>query len=198
MLIENRYNTYSIWRMRMDNFMDKLAQKFNASELIKANSQAEAEEMKRLQKQVAAYESILQEVRKLNLKNVEVTEHIETQVERLTNVNAVLDEIKTIQSENKKEEPTELLEETKKILEEGQLKIEELFKASDEYVHRENVKVYRNVQAVIVDEIKNQTEGLTEEVAKIDSKVGLLKILTIGTIALSVINTVLIVIQMLF
>lgn len=182
----------------MDNFMDKLAQKFNASELIKANSQAEAEEMKRLQKQVAAYESILQEVRKLNLKNVEVTEHIETQVERLTNVNAVLDEIKTIQSENKKEEPTELLEETKKILEEGQLKIEELFKASDEYVHRENVKVYRNVQAVIVDEIKNQTEGLTEEVAKIDSKVGLLKILTIGTIALSVINTVLIVIQMLF
>ena len=35
----------------MDNFMDKLAQKFNAQELIKANSQAEAEEMKKLQLQ---------------------------------------------------------------------------------------------------------------------------------------------------
>ena len=30
----------------MDNFMDKLAQKFNAQEVIKANSQAEAAEMK--------------------------------------------------------------------------------------------------------------------------------------------------------
>ncbi len=40
----------------MDNFMDKLAQKFNAQEMIKANSQAEAAEMKKLQLQVAEYE----------------------------------------------------------------------------------------------------------------------------------------------
>ena len=50
----------------MDNFMDKLAQKFNAQEMIKANSQAEAAEMKKLQLQVAEYEKILQEMRKLN------------------------------------------------------------------------------------------------------------------------------------
>ena len=36
----------------MDNFMDKLAQKISAQELIKANSQAEAEELQRLQMQV--------------------------------------------------------------------------------------------------------------------------------------------------
>ena len=60
----------------MDNFMDKLAQKFNAQEMIKANSQAEAAEMKKLQLQVAEYEKILQEMRKLNYKNAELTEKI--------------------------------------------------------------------------------------------------------------------------
>lgn len=43
--------------------MDKLAQKISAQELIKANSQAEAEELQRLQMQVSEYEKILQEMR---------------------------------------------------------------------------------------------------------------------------------------
>ncbi len=60
----------------MDNFMDKLAQKFNAQEIIKANAQAEASEMQKLQEQVAAYESILQDMRKLNYKNSELTDKI--------------------------------------------------------------------------------------------------------------------------
>ena len=34
----------------MDTFMDKLAQKLNAQEMIKANSAADAEEMDQLQK----------------------------------------------------------------------------------------------------------------------------------------------------
>ena len=40
-------------------------------------------------------------------------------------------------------------------------KIEELFQKSEEYVHKENVKVYRNVQAAIVEELQKQTEALT-------------------------------------
>ena len=64
----------------MDNFMDKLAQKFNAQEMIKANSQAEAAEMKKLQLQVAEYEKILQEMRKLNYKNAELSEKIDVLV----------------------------------------------------------------------------------------------------------------------
>ena len=47
----------------MDNFMDKLAQKFSAQEVIKANSQAEAAEMKKLQLQVAEYEKICFSIR---------------------------------------------------------------------------------------------------------------------------------------
>lgn len=61
----------------MDNFIDKLAQKFSAQEMIKANSQAEAEEMKRLQLQISEYEKILQEMRKLNYRNTELSEKID-------------------------------------------------------------------------------------------------------------------------
>ena len=64
----------------MDNFIDKLAQKFNAQELIKANTQAEAKELERLQLQVAEYERILQEIRRLNYKNTELSEQIGTMV----------------------------------------------------------------------------------------------------------------------
>ena len=49
-----------VWTMfggkMMDTFMDKLAQKMNAQEMIKANSAAEAAKMEQLQNQVAEYE----------------------------------------------------------------------------------------------------------------------------------------------
>lgn len=35
----------------MDNFMDKIAQKLSSQEIIKANAQAEAVQMKQLQQQ---------------------------------------------------------------------------------------------------------------------------------------------------
>lgn len=69
----------------MDNFMDKLAQKYNAQEMIKANAQAEASEMQRLQEQVAAYEGILQDMRKLNYKNSELTDRIYALVDESIN-----------------------------------------------------------------------------------------------------------------
>ncbi len=61
----------------MDNFMDKLAKRFNAGEIIKANAQAEARDMKRMQERTAEYERLMQEMRRLNLKNVEVTEQVQ-------------------------------------------------------------------------------------------------------------------------
>lgn len=61
----------------VDNFMDKLAKRFNAGEMIKANAQAEARDMKRLQERTAEYENMMREMRRLNLKNVEVTEQVQ-------------------------------------------------------------------------------------------------------------------------
>lgn len=61
----------------MDNFMDKLAKRFNSGEIMRANAAAEAREMKRAKEQAAEYERMMQEMRRLNLKNVEVTEQVQ-------------------------------------------------------------------------------------------------------------------------
>lgn len=77
----------------MDNFMDTLAQKYNAQEMIKANSQAEAQEMMHLQEQVEAYEAVLQEMRKLNYKNTELTEKMYSLVDES------IEKVRTLQIE---------------------------------------------------------------------------------------------------
>lgn len=50
----------------MDSFIDKLAQKFTAQEIIKANSSAEAAELKRAREQVQQYEACLEEMKNVN------------------------------------------------------------------------------------------------------------------------------------
>ncbi len=66
----------------MDSFMDKIAQKFTAQDMIKANSAAEEKEMKRLRMQVAEYDQRLQEMRKLNLKNLELADQLQAFIEQ--------------------------------------------------------------------------------------------------------------------
>lgn len=60
----------------MDNFMDKLAKRFNAGELIQANGEAEARENQRLREQMEEYDKIMKEIRRLNLKTIEVSEQV--------------------------------------------------------------------------------------------------------------------------
>ena len=354
----------------MDNFTDKLAQKLNAQEMIKANAQAEANEMRRLQEQVAQYEAILQDMRKLNYKNSELTDKINALVdesinkvqvshaegeegenaevskqlsdeiitaidealsnldvgsalnesvnntlmvpvdemkqssqefsgsvatvkqvaedfkgfaddiryasdlvrssaddlkdsanevknsadimnnsiegilsssEEIKNTTAELknsnDELKTsvktsvdnallairrenreiadhleyirsgIETINRPSEEEEMLkkeEEERRLLEEQQKEearqikeeedkraLQEMFKQSDDFVHKENVKVYRNVQAVVVDEFKSQTEGLTKHNRELYSKLKSTNIAVIIAIVLGAANIVL-------
>ena len=68
----------------MDNFMDKLAQKLNAQEMIKANAAAEAAQMNKMQSQIAEYDEALQEIRKLGLKNVEAADNLNRLIEEST------------------------------------------------------------------------------------------------------------------
>lgn len=135
----------------MDTFIDKLAQKRNAQEMIRANMTAEAVKMEQLQNQMQAYDELMREIRQVNLKTVE----------NVTEVQAVLKECM---------EKLEAMQETNaqgadKEQELAQIKelLEEKFKQSDDFLHRENVKVYRNVQAAVSDELNKQTEVLQSE-----------------------------------
>ena len=159
----------------MDNFIDKLAQKFTSGEVIRANQAAEERELRRLREQVAEYDRCLQEMRKLQLRNTQTAEELKQlmektgeEVDRLTrNSLAKIEEVTAVK------EDSELREELGRILkalEENQAKIGEQFRQADDFLHKESVKVYRNVQAVVVDEVKAAKEALSQSQERVGEK----------------------------
>ena len=50
--------------------------------------------------------------------------------------------------------------------------LDEKMEGSAETIHKECVRVYRNVQAVVVEESKKQTESLEEQVGQLKKKMG--------------------------
>ena len=192
----------------MDNFMDKLAQKISAQEMIKANSQAEAEEMQRLQMQVSEYEKILQEMRKLNYRNTELSEKLDLMIgdnagkiqnmkEEEQRLIAALRDLTDEQTRNREAElerreedrlERERAEEARKQTDISAITdlLENKFQKSDDFVHQENVKVYRNVQAVVVDEIKRSVENAQSEQSALKKELNakLNKVLVISVISM--------------
>ncbi len=207
----------------MDNFIDRLAQKFIAGEVIKANSVAEEKELKRLREQVAEYERCLQEMRKVQMINTQTAQNLhdlmvesaesfhnltkestdsvqkftsegeevfqkltaesiakiadirlETEAQKAEAAKAVETAVAAI---GKMEEKVVKMQETAAALTEtmveNQKEIEEWFKKADDYLHKENVKVYRNVQAVVVEEVGNKADAIMkaqEETVKKSNK----------------------------
>lgn len=60
----------------MDTFIDKLAQKNIADDMIKANGEAEAKESQRIKEQIGEYEQLLSEMKQVNLKNIESAQRV--------------------------------------------------------------------------------------------------------------------------
>lgn len=141
----------------MDNFMDMLTQRFNSKEAIKANSEADAKQLQLAQERAAQSEEAISEMRRLVLKCAEANEAT------LQAVQAGIEKIEAYSV------PTETNNES----------VSDLLKEQEGYIHKENIRVYRNVQAAVVDELKLQTENLTEQNNKILKKVKGLKALAI-------------------
>lgn len=193
--------------------MDKLAQKFSAQEMIKANSQAEAEELKRLQMQVSEYEKILQEMRKLNYKNTELSEKLDLMIgdnadkiqgmkEDEQKLIAALRDLTDEQTRNReaelerKEEERMEQERVKEVQKQADITaitdlLEDKFQRSDDFVHKENVKVYRNVQAVVVDELKRYTESAQNDKNRLDKRLNLVMTFSIVSMIVSTASVIL-------
>ena len=194
----------------MDTFIDKLAQKRNAQEMILANMTAEAAKMEQMQNQLKAYDELMQEVRRINLKTAENLSEVQNtlneymdkledmqgndgrndetrqaleQLRELLESNSrndetrqALEQIKELLEDNNRNDGTrqaleqlrEFLEnnsenaETKQGLEQLREFQEEKFSQSNDFMHKENVKVYRNVQAAVKEELVKQTEELKQ------------------------------------
>ncbi len=113
----------------MDNFMSKLSQKISAADSIKVNFMADMAEKEQMKKQLKEYDAVLQSVRNLYLKQEENNEAFSKLVARLEEV------------QSKEQDYSAVIEEMKNCI--GK---------SDEFTHRECVKVYRNVQALLEEQ----------------------------------------------
>lgn len=203
---------------RMDMFMDKLAQKLTAQEIIKANTAADTEELNRLKNQVADYNDCLTKLQKLieegtaKLSGAQVVNGSEinrlveesiSKIKELGRDTAALEEIRKALEERLDamdksvsgrldamdkavSEQAAVIDKTLSekmgILEEklesgSDEKMLERMNEAEENVHKECVKVYRNVQAVVVEESGKQNALLEETSAGIKSYDGKLKII---------------------
>lgn len=151
----------------MDMFMDKLAQKLTAQEMIRANMAADAEEMDKLKGRNREYSECLDQMKKLVDESIAKVNQLKAEeagnnAARDAEVMAALEAMKT--------ELAEALESMKAeqegVRETLQSQMEEKLEATNESVHKECVKVYRNVQAVVVEESGKQTESLKENLTQ--------------------------------
>lgn len=269
----------------MDMFMDKLAQKLTAQEIIKANTAAETEELNRLRDQINEYDKCLARLKELvdesseklqggavenselNLlveknmdelnsclrQNTAQNEHLQQLLserlegvdksldqrfdeadrklgERLGSVNRIMGE--RLESMDKSLEDLDgalderldnmdsalaerlagmnrslsekLNQLDGKLGENGDTNLDERlnghFEAVNECVHRECVKVYRNVQAVVVEESGKQTEALTgavNGVQNVKKKLGTVLGFSVAAFLLSLAGVVIQVLNML-
>lgn len=179
----------------MDNFMDKVTEKLNSQEIIRANAAADAAALENLEKQLALfkdqmgkYDSCLQEMRKLNLKNIESAQGVqelavkaneklgqslveveaasvsrikETSDLSIAGINQTLNESLAKIAEIK--ENADNLERITEDMSGLQNKIEERFRNMEDFLHIDNIKVYRNVQAAMMEEMEKQAAARKEE-----------------------------------
>ncbi|MCQ2518579.1 MAG: hypothetical protein MJ119_07440 [Lachnospiraceae bacterium] len=141
----------------MDNYMDKLAEKFSAQEMIKANAQAEANEMQRLQEQVAQYEAILQDMRKLNYKNSELTDKI----------NSLVDESISKMQQGAPRADGETSEVASNLSEAIMVAVDEALRDLDSNVGRALNESVNNTLMVPVDEMKQSSMEVSGSVVAV-------------------------------
>ena len=136
----------------MDNFMDRLAEKLNAGEIIKANREADTEQMEMLEGKIKEYEKCLDQMCRMNQELQNTIAGMKTEggqeqesLARLEKSVEVLQQAVNMQHKS--------VDGVKRCMEELSVRI-------NDFVHKENVKVYRNVQAVVVEEAAKQNEAV--------------------------------------
>ena len=209
----------------MDTFMDKLASRLNAQEMIRANAAAEAKENERLHKEVEVYKQCLEKMREISQQNVtmgdDVSELVRASMDKIAqiqaesgksedvlvamqdNSNAVMSSVKSssdavmssVKSSsdvvvaavkaNSDSVMNAISGSSDKIMEmlgagndefkaalisELVAEMKKELKVQEENVHKECVKVYRNVQAVVTDENDKQTKLVIDNQSKMKKK----------------------------
>ncbi len=157
----------------------------NPDELIRANGAAEAAQTDRLKAEVEDYTKILAELRQLYEKNNELvqklqflnrntTENIKKLIE--DNNAAITQKLEALEEWDHKAFEQEMKASVKGAKDEivGSVRessetTRELFGEANDMGHRDNVRVYRNVQAAMITELARQTQELGEKLDRIET-----------------------------
>lgn len=248
----------------MDNFMDKISQKLNSQDMIRANAAADAAEMENLENQVAVfkeqiekYDDCLQEMRKLNLKNMESAQGVQNLAEQaseklektvgevesasvsriqqtsdlsiagirqtsdasiagikqtsdmsiagiqqtsdasIAGINQAVAQSLAKIAEIKDNSDNDNLEKITEAVSGLLTKQDEAFKNLEDFLHTDNVKVYRNVQAAMIEELEKQTNELKEAQEKVAKGTKIILPFAIITMILSLANLGILAVQIL-
>lgn len=195
----------------MDNFIDRITQKMSSQDMIRANAAADAAELENLENQMVIfkeqmerYDECLQEMRKLNLKNIESAQGVQKLADQagekiekaagavetasvsriqqtsdmsiagiqltsdasIAGINQTVAEGLAKIAEIKDNTDKDVLDKLVETVAELQTKIEDAFVKQEDLLHTDNIKVYRNVQAAMIEELEKQTKELKEEQEK--------------------------------
>ncbi len=133
----------------MDNFMERRASKISAQEIIKANEAAEAAHREQIENQNKRYEEEIAMLRQ-NAQKLEG---------RLDGIEGALKELSEKNVDDNSQNIDNVIDELKENL-------DKRFDKSDEATHDVGVRIYRNVQASVIDEQKKQMEDIREDFKK--------------------------------
>ena len=204
----------------MDHFMDEIVQKFTPQDMIRANAAADAAEIDSLEKQLTLfkeqmgkYDDCLQEMRQVNLKNIETAQDVQRLADQMgEHLGKTAGEVEAASVSKIKETSDASMAGIQKAIDESLAKIAEIKEHSDNtqqvaemindiqnrmeeivtnlesFLHTDNVKVYRNVQASLVEELDRRTEELKGELLKTQKKAGSYVPFMVITMILSLLN----------
>ncbi len=153
-----------------------------ADDMIRANEEAQALEVDTLKDAVAAYQRQIDELKELYAKNSALVEDMrKMSLETTKGVQDVMKASAQALADNGKafqnvdfsglrddtraaldEKVNDLNDKLNTSLTETQTKLSDLLQQSDDFAHKENVRVYRNVQAATELLLKKQTEEIKD------------------------------------
>ena len=145
-------------------------------ELIRANGAAEAAQTDRLREEVSDYTQVIEQLRDLYDRNNELVQKLQFMNRRQTeesrrllqeNNDRISEKLAALQGTDTKalqEEVSAVVgtsqEAVVTAIEQAQEKNARLQQQSDDFNHKENVRVYRNIQASMIAELGKQTQEL--------------------------------------
>lgn len=173
-----------------------------AEESLQGISQLAQECTGSLRKYASAGEEALEQIREEGVAQFsrltqESLERIEEVTEEgLSRIHALAEEsLSRIQEVNNRNiETAQRVDEIRELVAGQTESLRAMREAADDFTHKENVKVYRNVQAVVVEEVKKQTEELTAQMKAAEKGT---RPLLIATLVFAVANAALFILQIL-